>query len=958
MKRSNRWFWTGMMMLLVALLVAGCSSEGGGGGGGQEPGVPATITLSAINMSVAIDGVITITATVTDSKGNPVADATLVSLSDAKSLVTITPASQETIEGKATFVIRGLTAGIANLIAEAGAAISTITINVVDTAPQITLSAVNTTVTVGRTTVITAAVAESNGDPVADDTEIHFIVSDTTRAELDEYDPVTLDGQTAVVFTAKQAGTVTVSATYGTGTGTIDMTVADVSVNPPASITLTTSAASVLMGNPATITATVRDGGGQPVADGTAVSFSTTLGALNPVSRTTVNGTATTTFTSNNIGEATITARAGTATGTVIVNVTADIQYMSITTSKASIKTDNNDTATITATLLDDNRVPVEGAPVTFSTTAGQISSADAVTDENGEAIVLFKSGAYDKTNQVATIRAEAPPNRRVSVPVQLTGTKITLTIANTSLQGAPGPSATTLTVTLQDGGGIAIFDQRVTVSQAGAGASVIFETVSNIEETKGTLLTGASVTNSTDVTGKFTVTVTGNNPGVDPVTISAVALGYTATVNVVVSGLPFEFVKEDLPLNPGTYIAEDAVIAAATGSVVTLYVRSPAGNDVQISTTMGVLNGVGPVITVTPVAGIATFTLNTLTNVGVATLMAEDVTDLSINDSLRVGIAAPTSEASKISIQATPTVIPVSSGNLISVADLLITVTNVDDEVVGGALVSLSQQEPTGGGEYISPSLVYTDSLGRATATFHAGYKASTSTGVVCVATLISPPAVSAATDSIAIVIGGAASSVAIGAPTEYEAYSESVYRKPMSVLVSDSNGNPVAGATVNLSVWPLGYYLGYVTQDGPLFWNCATASYWLGGNGTLYPNEDDESALTIHQRNEVLDADEDGGTPCVQTMPAHCNGVLDPAKSTAGNVPATVVTDENGVAEFDYFHQKIYSVWTRVEIRASVTVYGTETIALLHYGPTWLEAEKKFLPASPWGNSWPFCP
>ena len=935
MKRSNRWFWTGMMMLLVALLVAGCSSEGGGGGGGQEPGVPATITLSAINMSVAIDGVITITATVTDSKGNPVADATLVSLSDDKSLVTITPASQETIEGKATFVIRGKIAGIANLIAQAGAAISTITLNVVDTAPKITLSAVNTTVTVGRTTVITAAVAESNGDPVADDTEIHFIVSDTTRAELDEYDPVTLDGQTAVVFTAKQAGTVSVSATYGTGTGTIDITVAEVSVNPPASITLTTSAASVLMGNPATITATVRDSSGQPVADGTSVSFTTTLGSLNPVSRTTAGGTATTTFTSNDIGEATITARAGTATGTITVNVTADIEYMSITTSKASIKTDNNDTATITATLLDDNRVPVEGAPVTFSTTAGQISSADAVTDENGEATVLFKSGAYDKTNQVATITAEAPPNQRASVPVQLTGTKITLTIANTSLQGAPGASATTLTVTVQDGGGIAIFGQPVTISQTGAGASVVFQTVSTVN---GAVTTGASVTNSTDVTGKFTVTVTGNNAGVNPVTISAVALGYTATVNVVVSGLPFEFVKEDLPLNPGTYISEDEVISAATGDPgIQLYVRSPDGHDVQISTTMGLLNGAAPVITVTPVAGIANFTLATPANVGIATLMAEDVTDPSISDSLKVAIAAPTSEASRISIQATPTIVPVSSGNLISVADLVITVTNVDDEVVEGAPVSLSLNQTTGGGEYISPSLVYTDSLGQATATFYAGSKVSSSTGVLCVATLISPPAFAAATDDIAIVIGGTASSVAIGAPTEFEAYSESVYRKPMSVLVSDSNGNPVSGATVNLSVWPLGYYTGFTdSNNGPVF--CCP---------NYYPNED-------VNKNEVMEPAEDVGL-----FPGHGNLVLDPAKSTAGSVPSTVVTGENGVAEFDYFQQKIFSTWTKVEIKASVIVYGTETISVLQYGPNWLESEKKNLPSSPWGGCLVFpCP
>jgi len=526
----------------------------------------------------------------------------------------------------------------------------------------------------------------------------------------------------------------------------------------------------------------------------------------------------------------------------------------------------------------------------------------------------------------VVNIEAEAPPDMDASIPIQLTGTKVSLSIGNTSLQGLPTPSETTLTVTVKDGGGVAVFGADVTINQDSTGSgSVLFRE-------QGAAGTGAaSMTATTDVTGKLLVTVRGNNAGLEPVTISAEALGAENSVDVVVSGLPFEFVKEDLPLNPGTYISEDEVISASTGSVIDLYVRSPDGNNVQISTTMGTLDVVAPtlevsgggtaVLVATPDSTIAHIQLTTPTSVGVATLLAEDTTDTSINDTLKIAIAAPASEAEKVSIQASPTVVAVSSGSLINISTLNIEVTNDEDEVVGGAPVVLTLEDATGGGEYISPSLVYTDAYGQAEATFYAGSLVSDSESVKCVATLL----VFAATDDVSIVIGGDASSVAIGAPTEFEAYSESMYRKPMTVLVADSNGNAVAGATVNLSVWPLEYRTGCV-GDEPVY--CFA-----------YPNEDGN-------RNEVLDAGEDIGA-----NPAHGNGVLDPAKSTAGTVPPTVITDEYGVAEFDYFQQKIYSTWTKVEISASVVVYGTETKAILRYGPNWLEADEPYLPDSPWG-------
>jgi hypothetical protein len=385
------------------------------------------------------------------------------------------------------------------------------------------------------------------------------------------------------------------------------------------------------------------------------------------------------------------------------------------------------------------------------------------------------------------------------------------------------------------------------------------------------------------------------------------------------------------------------------------------------------------------------------------------------------VSISAPSSEAYNVFIQASPTVIAPSTGGVVNVSDLKLEVTNKTNQVVSGAKIGLTMLNTAAGGEYISPSALYSDASGQATATFHAGSLVSDSKGILCVARLLEPgvpetgalanvfsfdstlktitrsdagsfvvdgfqdgdrilvtgsalndwvyqialggvaagtltltddpmirgdnlvnEAASAANevniekvDAAQVVIGGTASSVSIGMPTTVVIDGPTIYRIPMSVLVSDSNGNPVNGATVNLSVWPIIYWTGWSdTTTGPQY------CFW-------YDNED-------LNRNEVLDPGEDLNA----FTPGYNNGVLDPAKATAGAIPATVVTDENGVAEFDYYWQKVFAIWTNVEIRASVVVYGSETIATVYYGRVYAESEKKNLPSSPWGCDCLSCP
>jgi hypothetical protein len=115
------------------------------------------------------------------------------------------------------------------------------------------------------------------------------------------------------------------SPTAPTNTSTVPPTGG---ITPPtgATLTLTTSPANPLVSTKVTVTATATVNG-QPVADGTAVQFTTTLGTfadtgLQTTIRTTTNGVATTSLSSTSAGTATVTATVNNVTKTTTVTFT------------------------------------------------------------------------------------------------------------------------------------------------------------------------------------------------------------------------------------------------------------------------------------------------------------------------------------------------------------------------------------------------------------------------------------------------------------------------------------------------------------------------------------------------------------------------------------------------------------------------------------------------------------
>jgi len=249
---------------------------------------------------------------------------------------------------------------------------------------------------------------------------------------------------------------------------------------------------------------------------------------------------------------------------------------------------------------------------------------------------------------------------------------------------------------------------------------------------------------------------------------------------------------------------------------------------------------------------------------------------------------------------------------------------------------VAFSIEDPTGGGETVSPPIAYTNSFGIAEATFTSGSLGTDAQGVTVWAQVVNaitcgnPGSIC---DSIAIVIGGTAGSVVIGRSTTiYSVNEDTAYRLPMSVLVSDSNGNPLSGEVVSLSVWPSQYTTGVWAGEEP----CGPVYDTLPP--TWYDNEDGN-------RNLELDPGEDTGTD-----PGHGNGQLTPPLPAAGTLPATVATDENGVGTFNLVYLKSSAAWIKDEVEATVVVSGTETTGMLIFPLPYSEEDKCNLAESPY--------
>ena len=148
---------------------------------------------------------------------------------------------------------------------------------------------------------------------------------------------------------------------------------------------------------------TTSSGTGTPVHNGTRVTFLTTLGRIVPAEAETKDGKVTVTLLADGrSGTATITAFSGPAIKTLDVSIGAAAAVRMAVTANPQALPAGGGTTTITARAEDQQGNGVDGVTVSFTTTAGTLSTATRTTDSSGVATTTLT------TTQAATVTARA----------------------------------------------------------------------------------------------------------------------------------------------------------------------------------------------------------------------------------------------------------------------------------------------------------------------------------------------------------------------------------------------------------------------------------------------------------------------------------------------------------------------------------------------------------------------
>jgi hypothetical protein len=492
---SRGWQACGWLLMSVCFVgmgvLAGCEKAGGGGGGGTAGAPPSSttppsttppsttppsttppsttpttpvssvvgITLAAGQTSLLADGVssTTITADLITASGAPAADGTAVTLStdlgrfntsSAKTVTTTTTGGSGSVI--VPFISEAGVAGTATIIATAQDITQKLTIELVSVAPStpisqvagILLQADSTSLVANGTssTRITAALITSAGNLAGDGITVNF-TTDLGR--------FTVDGaKTAAASTSGGTGTVLVpfiSEKDVVGTATIVANVGGVAqslqialtgAGAPSTIILTADSTTISIFGTTGITAQVLDDEGNPVADGTAVFFTTSLvGTGVTTSGTTVDGMATAIFSAGTqSGVATVVASSGTVAANISITIESgpagSLEFVSALPTLIGVRGSAlPQKSTITFRVRDVNGNPVQdGTLVTFTLISGV-----------GGGETLEPTQASTTAGLASTVLTSGTVSGPVRVQASVTVGATTLTSTSTNVSIAGG---------------------------------------------------------------------------------------------------------------------------------------------------------------------------------------------------------------------------------------------------------------------------------------------------------------------------------------------------------------------------------------------------------------------------------------------------------------------------------------------------------------------------------------
>ena len=353
-------------------------------------------------------------------------------------------------------------------------------------------------------------------------------------------------------------------------------------------ITLTVSTTVVPVNGTAEVTASVTESAGTPVQNGTVVTFTSSFGTIDPTEARTQGGKATVRFVaSTQSGTARVGAFSGAARaeeleilvgGAAAANVVLRADPQTVPASGG--------TTEIVATVLDAAGNPLAGVPVTFTTTAGQLSSGQSLTDPGGEARTTLTAP------RTATVTARAG-GQTATVEVTASSPAVTITAPTTAIEAGVAATFTVTPVTSESATTNGIrdlvinFGDGTTPTRLGAisGATPVAHTFAR----SGIYTVTATVTDTQGITGTSAIVVSVNSQTAIPVTLTATPnpastnalVSFTAVAGSALSPVPVNSFTWDFGDGSGGFTtggSTNHVYTAAGNYIVTVTVRTPSG--------------------------------------------------------------------------------------------------------------------------------------------------------------------------------------------------------------------------------------------------------------------------------------------------------------------------------------------------------------------------------------------
>ncbi len=330
----------------------------------------ATISLSLGNGTMRVGEVQVGSAVARDANGAALAGRPLAWVSSNAAVATVSQAG----------VVTAVGVGAAAITVSSEGRFSSVAITVTPAVALITLTITPPTIVEGQSALATAIAKDGSGNALPG-VSITFAASNAAVASV----------SSAGTIVGVAPGVTNITATSGSISQSVAFTVTAVVV-PVATVTLTPSSGSVVTGQTLSLTATPRDGAGNPLT-GRVVAFSSSAPTVASVSTTgTVTGVS--------AGSATITAVVEGKSASATITVTnVPVATVALTTPSSSISVGSSVQSTVVLRDADGNTLT--GRAVTYSSNSPTIAVVNAQGVISGIAagaatITAFSEGKID----------------------------------------------------------------------------------------------------------------------------------------------------------------------------------------------------------------------------------------------------------------------------------------------------------------------------------------------------------------------------------------------------------------------------------------------------------------------------------------------------------------------------------------------------------------------------------